>query len=71
MGIKIMKKLLPFCIVGILILSGFGAVAINNNKTNDLKIKTESIACSEPVIKDEGQYVTVSLKEATSFLFDS
>jgi len=66
-----MKKLLPFCIVGILILSGFGAVAINNNKTNDLKIKTESIACSEPVIKDEGQYVTVSLKEATSFLLDS
>jgi len=66
-----MKKLLPFCIVGILVLSGVGAVAITNNKTNDLKIKTESIAISEPVIKDEGQYVTVSLEEAASSLLDS
>jgi len=66
-----MKKLLPLCIVGILILSGLGVTAITNNKTNDLKIKTESIAISEPVIKDEGQYASVSLKEATSFLLDS
>jgi len=66
-----MKKLLPLCIVGILVLSGVGAVAITNNKTNDLKIKTESIAISEPVIKDEGQYITVSLEEAASSLLDS
>jgi len=66
-----MKKLLPLCIVGILVFSGVGTVAITNNKTNDLKIKTESIAISEPVIKDAGQYVTVSLEEATSSLFDS
>ena len=66
-----MKKLLPLCIVGILVLSGLGAVAITNDKTNDLKIKTESIAISEPVIKDEGQYVTVSLEEAASSLLDS
>ena len=71
MGVEIMKKLLPLCIVGILVLSGVGAVAITNNKTNDLKIKTESIAISEPVIKYEGQYVTVSLEEAASSLLDS
>jgi hypothetical protein len=71
MGVEIMKKLLPLCIVGILVLSGVGAVAITNNKTNDLKIKTESIAISKPVIKDEGQYVTVSLEEAASSLLDS
>ena len=64
-----MKKLLPLFIVGILVLSGLGAIAIANNKTNDLKIMTESIAISEPVVKDAGQYVTVSLEEAaTSFI---
>jgi hypothetical protein len=69
MEVKIMKKLLPLFIVGILVLSGLGAVAITNNKTNDLKIMTESIAISEPVVKDAGQYLTVSLEEAaTSFI---
>ncbi|MCX6667779.1 MAG: C25 family cysteine peptidase [Euryarchaeota archaeon] len=66
-----MRKMLPLCIVGILVLSGLGAVSVNNKTTNDLKIKTESIAISEPVIKDAGQYVTVSLKEAASYLLDS
>jgi hypothetical protein len=70
-GIENMKKLLPLCIVGILVLSGLGVVARTNDKTNDLKTKTESIAISEPVIKDEGRYVTVSLGEAASSLFDS
>ena len=63
-----MKKLLPLFVVGILVLSGLGAVSITNETTNDLKIKTESIAISEPVIKDAGQYVTVSLEEAASSL---
>jgi hypothetical protein len=70
MEIKIMKKLIPVCIVGILILGGLGAAALTTHKTNDLKIKTESIALSEPVLQDEGQYVTVSLKGAASSLFD-
>jgi hypothetical protein len=66
-----MKKLLSLYIVAILILSGAGVVALANNKTSDLKIKTESIAISEPVIKDKGQYVTVSFEEATSSLLDA
>jgi Peptidase family C25/Propeptide_C25 len=69
-GDKSMKKLLPLCIVGILVFSVLGVVAITNDKTNDLKIKSESIAISEPIIKDEGQYVTVSLEEAASSLLD-
>ncbi|VVB62291.1 Uncharacterised protein [uncultured archaeon] len=66
-----MKKLLSLYIVGILVLSGVGAVVITNGKTNDMKIKIESIAISKPVIKDEGQYVTVSFEEATASLSDS
>jgi hypothetical protein len=66
-----MKKFIPIIIVGILVLSGLGAVAITTHQTNDLKIKTELIAISEPVLQDEGQYVTVSLKEAASSLVES
>jgi hypothetical protein len=65
-----MKKLLPLFVVGILVLGGLGAVSISNNKTNDLKIKTESIVISDPVIKNTGQYVALSLEEATSSLLN-
>jgi hypothetical protein len=65
-----MKKLLPLCIVGILLLSGLGTAAFSTHQTKEGKIKTESIAFSEPVLQDNGQYVTLSLKEATSSLQD-
>jgi hypothetical protein len=68
---KIMKKLIPLCIVGILIFSGLGAAAITTHQTNDLKIKTESIALSKPVLQDDGQYITINLKEAATSLVDS
>jgi hypothetical protein len=63
-----MKKILPLCIVGILVLSGVGVVALSTHQTNDLKIQTEMVAFSKPVLNDEVQYVTVSLKEAVSSL---
>jgi len=63
-----MKKLIPLFVVGILVLSGLGAVSITNKTTNDLKIKIESFVISEPIITDAGQYVTVSLEESASYL---
>ena len=66
-----MKKLLALLIMGILVLSGLGAVAVTNNKTSDLKSKTELISISAPVVKDAGQYVTISLEEATTSFMES
>jgi len=64
-----MKKILSLLIIGLLILGGIGAIAITDNKTsNIIKVKEESIIISEPIIKDKGQYVTVSLEEATTSL---
>ena len=65
-----MKKILPFCIVGILVISGFGASAIPVTKTNERKLREVSISFSEPEIHDEDQYIRVLLKEATSSLFE-
>lgn len=66
-----MRKLFLLMIVGFLILSGLGAVAVNNGATYSVKIVGDSVVVSEPVIKDSGQYVTVSLGEATSSLVNS
>lgn len=65
-----MKKILPLLIVGILVLSGLGAVAITDDTTYDVKVAEESIVVSEPIIKESGQYVTVSLDEETSSILE-
>ena len=65
-----MKKLIPIIIVCLLVLGGLQAIAITTHQTTDLEITTESIALSQPVLQDEGQYVRVHLKEAASSLFD-
>jgi len=65
-----MKKIIPILVVGILILSGLGAVAITDDITYDVKNVKESFVTSEPIIKEAGQYVTVSLGEASSSLLN-
>jgi len=66
-----MKKILPLFAVGILVLSGLGAVAIIGKPTYDMKIENESIVISEPILKEMGNYVTVNLGESTSTLMHS
>ncbi len=63
-----MKKILSLMVVGILILSGLGAVAITEYKNYDVKVDGELVTISELTIKEEGQYVVVSLKGSTSSL---
>ena len=63
-----MKKILTVLIVNILVLSSFGLIVLATNKTNNMRFKTEPVTFSKPIICDEGQYLTVYLEEATSFL---
>ncbi len=63
-----MKKILPLIIVGILFLSGFGAVAMNADNRCDLKIENKSVIISEPIIWETDQYATISLADSTSSL---
>ena len=55
---------MPLLVVGILVLSGLGAVS----GTESLKeeIEPEKITFSKPVIVENGDYVTVEIKEATT-----
>jgi len=61
----------PLFAVGILVLNGLGTVAIIDNPTYDVKIEKESIIISEPILKEIGNYVAVSLEESTSTLIHS
>jgi len=64
-----MKKLLSLVIVGILILSGLGAVASDNEK-NSCKT-SESMHFSEPILEQNEKYITINLQEATSNIIET
>ena len=57
---------MPIMAIIILVLGGFGAVAITDKRTNDVNIKQQTIILSEPTIKDAENFIKVSLKEGTT-----
>ena len=68
-----MKKLLPIIIVGILVVSGLGAVAINNETNNDLNAKRTTelfkLEFSQPIIKENDMnYVEIYIDYSESYL---
>ena len=62
-----MRKTLPFLVVGILVLSGLGAVA---TQYKDFNYEYISISFNQPIIKNEEQYITVEVNEANSYLMN-
>jgi len=61
-----MKKTLPIILIGILLISGFGAAVTTNIQSKKMSIQ-EEIRFSEPVITDQNNYLSVQIKEATSY----
>ncbi|MBN2599508.1 MAG: hypothetical protein JXA75_03120, partial [Candidatus Thermoplasmatota archaeon] len=62
-----MKKLIPLCLIGIVVLSGLGAVAQSGTENT---LVTETVRFSEPALKTANNYFSVSLHEANSFLMN-
>ena len=60
-----MKKFTPLCIMGILVLSGLGAVA---QPVTEHTLEKVTLRFSEPTIQNENKYISVALNEANSFL---
>jgi len=65
-----MKNLLPIIIVGILIVSGLGAVAVQENG-DETSFSAEFIVISKPIITDTNEYLTINLEESESFLMEA
>jgi len=59
-----MRKILPFLVVGILVLSGLGAVA--GTEEEKVKIFSEKIIISQPIVSDSQNYVSLELTESTA-----
>jgi hypothetical protein len=66
-----MNKIMSIAIIGILILSGIGAVATNNEENqnkNLMNINSENIQFSEAVIDSSNDFIKVSLKDNTNYI---
>ena len=63
-----MNKIISTFVIGILILSGVGVLAINNDSSYNEKMKNESIVLSKPTIEDKEKYISLNMNEASSYL---
>ena len=59
-----MRKILPILILGILVLSGLGAVVVSESE--DESHESEIVLFSRPIIHEQDMYVTIDLLEASS-----
>ena len=62
------QKTISIVIVGFLVVSGLGAVAVSDSDNNF--VKEECIMLSTPVIQENGKYLSVNLEESTSLCMD-
>ncbi len=70
-----MKKIIPILVVGVLVLSGLGAVAVTEKEKseNNVSLKTESILVSEPIAMEriaEGEtYIELNMEGTNARLY--
>jgi hypothetical protein len=66
-----MKKTLPLLVVGILVLSGLGAVAVSIDQQSVTREKTSTISlASQPMVQSKGEYVEVTFEGTNSMLLE-
>jgi hypothetical protein len=70
-----MEKFLPILVVGILIISGFGAVAVSDDTIGDYEIKkikeSMKIDSSSLIIKDSNEdFIEVEFEDTSSYLME-
>jgi hypothetical protein len=65
-----MKKICALILIGFFIISGLEAVALKDNVPSETQKQDKAFVLSEPLIEDEGQYVAITMDQATSSLFE-
>ena len=70
-----MKKIIILILTGFLIISGFGVIAINNDKTNinvnNIKSESANIVFPSVIIKeDENNYINLNLEGISTYLME-
>ena len=64
-----MKKIIPILIVGVLVISGFGAVAVTQGEKEEALFET--IPFSKPKFHEKEDYISIGLTESTSDSWES
>ena len=59
-----MRKIIPFLVVSILVLSGLGAVALSEGETENFD--SERISFSKPIVVENENYVAIELAESSA-----
>ena len=65
-----MKNVLSILIVGVLVISGFGAVAVSDVDDRSLVVR-DVFSFSEPVFDESNDYLTVDFEESTSLWLET
>jgi len=63
-----MKKITPCFIIGILVLSGLGAVAIQEDDDKNILVKSDEMSIAAPTIREENNYVVLDVQDATQLI---
>ena len=62
-----MRKIIPYLVVSILVISGLGAVANTNDNTS---IEKTTVAFSNPTFSSDSNFITVDFSEANSYIME-
>jgi hypothetical protein len=65
-----MKKTISIVLILILVISGFGAVALPERNNTIMRNNTESFEINSISLLDRGEYLSIEMSEATSSLLD-
>lgn len=65
-----MKKFLSILMVGLFVLSGFGAVTFSQ-EIEDVNIEHQTLTISSPIITEQNEFVNIDIPESTSKLMST
>jgi hypothetical protein len=66
-----LKKFISILVIGLLIIIGVATVSLANDTNIKQKTLKKQLFFSKPIIKDEGEYVILNLKEATTYTIET
>ena len=65
---NMIKKIVPILVVGIMVLSGLGAVANQEQDENNSMLKSERLQIAEPTFTEQDEFTTIDLEQSEAHM---
>lgn len=62
------EKIIPILVVGIMVLSGLGAVANQEQSENNNMLKSERLQIAEPTFTEQDEFITIDLEQSETYM---